>query len=526
MFGDRWSAFGENPDLLELSDRLSPAEMREIELFASYDDATLEELSPDVARARWKTGVVLFEEGTYIDLAFFVVQGEVEVGLTRVKRSVPLEATFAPGRTAGVELAAPAAGGTRLLEIREKTRAVPERIALLTALDVELSAGDTARLGPGEVFGEIGALSGWPQSATARTRTECTLVQIRLPALQAMRKKTPAFKARLDAVYRERSLTALLSGTPVFRGCSPGTIEELRRGVELVSFSPGDEIAVTGNDVDAAYLVRSGFVRLAQPVGVGEIAASYLSKGMTLGDVELVAAEATRWEATATSVEYTELVKIPRELFLTVLRREPEARKRLWQSGIDRANEYNFSRRSPDFPALIDTALDRGFVQANALLAIDLELCTRCDDCVRACAATHEGTPRFVREGTRFENLLIAKSCYHCNDPVCLVGCPTGAIHRSGRGVVVEIDESICIGCTRCASNCPYDAIVMLETGAKWAENAVPTSLRGRDRKLASKCDLCAPLGHDPACVTNCPQACAFRVGSLDELQSLVRSRS
>jgi Fe-S-cluster-containing dehydrogenase component len=141
---------------------------------------------------------------------------------------------------------------------------------------------------------------------------------------------------------------------------------------------------------------------------------------------------------------------------------------------------------------------------------------------VRACAATHDGRPRFVREGNKYKNLLIAKSCYHCRDPVCLVGCPTGAIHRAGATDVVEITEEVCIGCSTCANNCPYDAIVMHETDEQWPADMIPTGLRGKDRRLASKCDLCLDTGHGPACVSNCPQGCAFRVGSVEEFQALL----
>jgi Fe-S-cluster-containing hydrogenase component 2 len=86
----------------------------------------------------------------------------------------------------------------------------------------------------------------------------------------------------------------------------------------------------------------------------------------------------------------------------------------------------------------------------------------------------------------------------------------------------VSITDEICIGCGTCSRNCPYDAIVMHETGETWPDDMVPALLRGQDRRVASKCDLCGPAGHDPACVSNCPQGCAFRVGSLDEIRSLI----
>jgi Fe-S-cluster-containing hydrogenase component 2 len=46
---------------------------------------------------------------------------------------------------------------------------------------------------------------------------------------------------------------------------------------------------------------------------------------------------------------------------------------------------------------------------------------------------------------------------------VCLIGCPVGSIHKGGNGQIVI--EDWCIGCSRCALNCPYDAIQMHTIG-------------------------------------------------------------
>ena len=59
------------------------------------------------------------------------------------------------------------------------------------------------------------------------------------------------------------------------------------------------------------------------------------------------------------------------------------------------------------------------------------------------------------------------------------------------------------------------------QTGV-WPETALPAWLRGRDRKVASKCDLCYTSEAGPACVNNCPHACAFRVDSLEAFQELL----
>ena len=217
------------------------------------------------------------------------------------------------------------------------------------------------------------------------------------------------------------------------------------------------------------------------------------------------------------------LVKISHGDLLDVIRAHPSIEQLLWRQVVARLKETGSSRADPQQSAFVEFALDKGLVEGNSILVMDLDTCTRCDDCVRACADTHGGRPRFVREGDRYGNLLIAKSCYHCQDPVCLIGCPTGAIRRANVGDVVEIKEEICIGCATCHNNCPYDAIVMHETGTTWPDNALPKSLRGTPRAAASKCDLCYTSPSGPACVRNCPHQCAFRVSSVDEFQALQR---
>lgn len=524
LYNDRWTAYGDHAGVEALSDKLSVAEMRQFEIFQDYDDKFLQRLSPDVSLAVWKEKTVLFEEGSYLDIAFFIVDGEVDLYLESLeggagpvfdeKRTMMVPAPIAAQATEQKTMIA------RAVELQQQAPARQRsEIAFLATLDFDLPKGHRARLEKGELFGEIGALSGWPQSVTARTATPCQLIQIRMPALRLMRRKSKALKERLDRIYRDRALATQLRSTPLLKHCPSLFIEGLKEAVELISCDPGERIVAEGEEVNGLYLVRSGFVRLTQSFGEGELNVTYLSKGMTFGEVELLVDGLRLWETSAYSVEYAELVKIPIDAFGTLLSDDPEAEEILWKSVTARVKEIGHSRRNLTQAELIQVGLDNGLVEGTSFLAIDLERCTRCDDCVRACAATHDGRPRFVREGDKVSNLLIARSCYHCRDPVCLVGCPTGAIHRAGAETVVEIDEGICIGCSTCANNCPYDAIMMHPTGEKWPDNAIPTGLRGRDRQVASKCDLCADTGHDPACVTNCPQGCAFRIGSMDELK-------
>ena len=72
--------------------------------------------------------------------------------------------------------------------------------------------------------------------------------------------------------------------------------------------------------------------------------------------------------------------------------------------------------------------------------------------------------------------------CFQCPDAPCMDACPTGAIIKSERGIVV-VDAKECDGCGECVGACPYGMIEQYASGQ------------------AYKCDLC---GGDPACAGEC----------------------
>ena len=517
LYQDRWSLYGANTSIIEISERPTALQLQQFEIFSEYDPAFLEKISPDISIAIWKENAVLFEEGSYINLAFYVVKGKVEVSLQKNGSSTLARPIFDSERTMAVsrESLSGLQDQTAFQGQIAKQKSSKTQIAFLSNMDINLPLGGGQTLTEGEIFGEIGALSGWPQSVTARTKSECRLVQIRIPALRMMRRKSAQLKNRLNQLYKERSLLSQLQATPLLQGCTETFLKTLMNQVELVSCDPDEVIAKEGEMAGDFFIVRSGFVKLSQKMSEGNIGVSYLSKGMTFGESEHLLEGVNTWLVTATSKEYSELVKIPKNILLQIIKTFPEVEQRLWESSVSRIKEIGKSRRNIQQSEFITTALNRGLVGGNSMLVIDLNVCTRCDDCVRGCAETHGGTPRFIREGEKYQNFLITRACYHCQDPVCLVGCPTGAIHRANTGDVVEISDSLCIGCQSCANACPYDAIVMVEAHPlREKENEI--------QLLATKCDLCHTSEQGPACVNSCPHGCAIRIGSLDAFQKLI----
>ena len=176
--------------------------------------------------------------------------------------------------------------------------------------------------------------------------------------------------------------------------------------------------------------------------------------------------------------------------------------------------------------ALVEEYTNQGLYEGRSVLVLDLDRCTRCDECTRGCVQRHgtesHGVPmaRMMRDGMRFGQYLVATSCRSCETPHCMSGCPVDAIHR-GKHMQIVIEDH-CIGCGLCASNCPYGSITIQPNFA------VPKGELPRPK--AVNCDLCD--SHDerstpnPSCVASCPHDAAFRFPGPDLLARVMKAAS
>ena len=156
--------------------------------------------------------------------------------------------------------------------------------------------------------------------------------------------------------------------------------------------------------------------------------------------------------------------------------------------------------------------VDQQLYEGRSLLPIDLDRCTRCDECVRGCAASHGGVGRLIRDGQRFDKYLVPTACRSCHDPECLGGCPVDAIHRTAEGGLAIVVEDHCGGCGFCfgqdmdanhaGTGCPYGNISPVPV-----TRVDPKTHEQRPGRVATVCDLdgCTPEGVEPSCVYACP---------------------
>jgi CRP-like cAMP-binding protein/ferredoxin len=447
---------------------------------------------------RFRAGEIICREGEFGATAFYIVDGTAEVYLASPIAHVKTE------------------GGARgflsklksLLTSREEDERKEESTRPYIPIDASVDLpyqSPIAELGPGELFGEMTCMSYYPRSATVRAKTDCVMLEMLRNVLDIMQ-RNKNFREQLDRTYKQRALDSHLRSVPVLAPLTADFIDHLREHVELLRFQPGQVICTQGEVADSFYLVRLGFVKVSQHRPGGDIVLAYLARGSYFGEMAFLTG--TPRIATCTALDHVEVVRIPGDDFQLMLDRFPEIRRKLEAESAEHV-EQNRQRVMPAADVSMDQFLNQGLMEAQSLLLLDLDRCTRCDQCVRACADAHDGVSRLIREGLRFDRYLVATSCRQCRDPLCMVGCPVGSIRR--RNSLEVIIEDWCIGCGLCASNCPYGNINMHPFPVQLDDPSYPGRRTASVKMKATSCDLC--LDHaEPSCVYACPHDAAHRV--------------
>jgi Fe-S-cluster-containing dehydrogenase component len=178
-------------------------------------------------------------------------------------------------------------------------------------------------------------------------------------------------------------------------------------------------------------------------------------------------------------------------------------------------------------------------------MAIDIEKCIGCGNCVRACKEENDvprepvyfrtWVERYTVRGEDIEHpvvespdggyngfkdqkaeedaksFFVPKLCNHCAHSPCVQVCPVGATFESPDGVVL-VDSTYCLGCRYCVQACPY--------GCRYIHP---------ERKTVDKCTLCyhrITKGLTTACCETCPTG-ARMLGDLknpnDPIHAFVR---
>jgi Fe-S-cluster-containing dehydrogenase component/CRP-like cAMP-binding protein len=544
-----------------------------IEPFSRMDPSKFSPAAPlrdiirnDTRLVSFQNGDLVVREGDYGHSAFFVISGTLRVVLDHMQASAlgrrdahrknffeVLSQTWNTMKGVEVrdlsEYAAQSEGKGR------RGAGAATRIFLQDVPRI-LNEHKTARLEAGEFFGEIAALGRIPRTATVFAESPAELLEIRWQGLRDLRSRVPELKQHIDQLYRERSLIIHLRETPIFRHLSEEVLTEIANQTVFETYGHFDwhtsyksladsdsahrldhepVIVEEGDYPNGLLLIRSGFARASERFGHGHLTRAYLGRGHTFGFGEI----AHNWRHdrqipyryTLRALGYVDVLVVPvgviEENVLGMDRQSPLLPSHLMPPPILPAEpvpppspEQEARQQTSDL--IVELLVENRFINGTATMIINLDRCTRCDDCVRACASTHDNNPRFIRHGKQFGRYMVANACMHCADPVCMIGCPTGAIHRDAHGGQVVINDITCIGCATCANSCPYHNIRMVEIRNEQGAFILDRNTHAPIMK-ATKCDLCVDQRTGgPACQRACPHDALRRVDLHNSPQSLI----
>jgi Fe-S-cluster-containing dehydrogenase component/CRP-like cAMP-binding protein len=537
-----------------------------MEPFVSMDPARFSQSASlmDILRCdarinRYEHGDVIVREGDYGSSAYIVLRGQVRIVLTQLEeeslgRSSEKQASWWKSlrdswRHWPVPEMRPIA---QMKDTSASVRNVDDRPRVfLQDASAILDSHASEPLGTGELFGELAAITRSSSTYTVVADGPVVLLEIRWQGLRLLR-RDPTFQQQLDRRYREASLETHLRETAMFRFVPSEHLEKIADATQLISLGDMEwfadyrttrtmdvqdriksepMIVQEGSPANWLILIRSGFARLSYQHGHGHRTLAYLGRGQVFGLNELVhnanvsldESSLLPYQESLRGIGFVDILKIPRRAFLEhglPFIRNDERPPKIVRPRYDAAGPVvlKAAEKEPHEqlePALLEFLVDNRFMNGRQTLLIDTERCTRCDDCVRACARTHQGNPRFVRNGPQFGSFQFAQACMHCVDPVCMIGCPTGAIARDTETGVISINPQTCIGCKVCSESCPYENIVMVEISDQRGRRLVDRQTQ-MPILQATKCDLCHTLPIGPACQTACPHDALVRLDMSD----------
>lgn len=508
-------------------------------------------------------GDIVVREGDWGNSAFFIVSGQIAVEIEPPESGMPpellgrrqdrpkgffkaLTQLFMNHRFPEFRDRFSFAGSRSAVKQRGSGRAT--RVYLQDVAGVLDKYAHTI-LEPGQFFGEIAALGRTRRTATLFAAEAGRLIEVRWQGLRDIMRRDAGIQALIDQRFRERSLRAFLEASPMFehlREEQGESLSELADGVELKVFGDygraqsfrrmaedsaadgfADEhlIVREGDYANEIIIIRGGLARVSHQFHHGERTISYLGPGQEFGLSEIVAnhgsSQPVPFQHSLRAMGFLMAVVVPAHLVEKFILKHPASP---WhrKTPSEQRNRKLAAYRDVD-QGFIEFLVGNRFVNGTATMLIDMDRCTRCDDCVRACAASHDNNPRFLRNGPINNGIMVANACMHCRDPVCMIECPTGAISRKLDDGEVDINDETCIGCSSCSKNCPYDAIRMVEIRDHRGQFL-------RDRTVASrapitkatKCDLCVDQKGGPACERACPHDAMIRI-DMNDVETLAQ---
>jgi CRP-like cAMP-binding protein len=190
----------------------------------------------------------------------------------------------------------------------------------------------------GDAFGEAGLLGEEKRTATVRARSQVEVLRLHASVFSALARSYPQLRTVFETMGRTRTLSDFFRINVGFASLPADALGKLIAGLEPAYAAAGETVMREGDPPGAMYVVEAGRLRAFRTHDVAEQNVGFLRTGDFFGERSLFRSEPRT--ATIEALDDCKLLRLPPELYATLLAEYPEFRERMQE----RITQYDYQR--------------------------------------------------------------------------------------------------------------------------------------------------------------------------------------
>ena len=223
--------------------------------------------------------------------------------------------------------------------------------------EVEGRSVTLARLGRGELFGEIAALFGVPRVSDVRVSKPSVLLEIRGAVLDRLIESRPGIRRQVIQRSCLRITQTALRAVAPFRALPEEAVRILENDSALVSYPEGSEIVREGETGESFYIIIYGIGRVKSSAGGDAVNIALLRPGEYFGEWSLLTGSPRT--ATVVAATQVEVLQVDCAAFLEFMQQYPDVHDRIDRVAHNRHEVVSYTSAYPESARKRQVILDR-----------------------------------------------------------------------------------------------------------------------------------------------------------------------
>ncbi len=210
-------------------------------------------------------------------------------------------------------------------------------------LEARANGAVLGRIEAGQCFGEFSFLTNKPTIATVRALSQCELLELSAERMRGVVRTHPRIREVLFALFRDRALVNVLSGSPLFAALSVDDCATWAPLLERVWVAAGDAVLKEGDHRGTVFLVVEGEVVFRARIQDKLTTLATLGRHRFFGEVSFLTG--IRSGASAYAKVDTELLQIEPMALRDLLTARPLMKQALEKYHLDRVTRTDAALR-------------------------------------------------------------------------------------------------------------------------------------------------------------------------------------